>query len=208
MSRIVVVAAIEIELAPFISRNKITPDSWSTVGDNQVWLSFTGVGPTASAYHIQRLIYQVHPDWIIQAGIGGCYEGSGLEVGQTVVVVKDRLADLGVMLHDKFCNIFPGNREIVNPNRLPVDYPEVSGFTVNTGCSPIVDEMRSLFSADHAAVETMEGFSLFYVCRQCGVKFGQLRTVSNKVASERSSWNIPLATKNLAVELTATLAKL
>lgn len=209
MSRIIVVAAIEIELAPFIARTKAVPDTWSTVGKHQIWVSFTGVGPVGATYHIQRLMYQLYPDMIVQAGLGGCYENSGLEVGQTVQVVKDRLADLGVMLDGKFADIFPENREIDNPHRFPgLTYPEVAGFTVNTGCAPIVPEMQNLFHNDEAAVETMEGYSLFYVCRQTGVPFLQLRTISNKVAQERSSWNIPLSTKNMANELIATLEKI
>ena len=209
MSRIIIVAAIEIELAPFIAREKIVPDTWCTVGPHQVWVSFTGVGAVASAYHIQRLMYQLYPDMIIQAGLGGYYEGSGLEVGQTVQVVKDRLADLGVILNGKFSDIFPENREVENPHRFPgVSYPEVAGFTVNMGCAPIIEEIRHLFHNDEAAVETMEGYSLFYVCRQTGVPFLQLRTISNKVAQERSSWNIPLSTKNMAIALRETLDKL
>jgi len=209
MSRIVVVAAIEIEMAPFMARTKIIPDTWNTVGNHQVWLSFTGVGPVMSTYHIQRLMYQLYPDMIIQAGLGGYYENSGLEVGQTVVVVRDRLADLGVMLHGKFADIFPENRELENPHRFPqINYREVAGFTVNTGCAPIVREMQSVFHNDEAAVESMEGYALFFVCRQTGVKFLQLRTISNKVADERSSWNIPLATKNMALALVEILEKL
>ena len=202
-------AAIEIEMTPFIAREKIIPDTWSTVGKHQVWLSFTGVGPVTSTYHIQRLIYQLYPDMVIQAGLGGSYENSGLEVGQTVQVVKDRLADLGVMLNGKFSDIFPENRELDNPHRFPgVDYPEVAAFTMNTGCCPLVEEVRDLFRNDDAKVETMEGYSLFYVCRQTGLPFLQLRTISNKVAQERSSWNIPLSTKNMAIELRNTLDKL
>ena len=209
MSRIIVVAAIEIEMAPFIAKTKIVPDTWSTVGKHQIWLSFTGVGPVVSCYHIQRLMYQLYPDMIIQAGLGGYYEGSGLEVGQTVQVVKDRLADLGVMLNGKFADIFPENRELDNPHHFPgVDFPRVAAFTVNTGCVPIIDEIRHLFHNDNAAVETMEGYSLFFACRLTGIPFLQLRTISNKVAQERSSWNIPLSTKNMATALIETLEKL
>lgn len=209
MSRIIIVAAMEIEMAPFMEKAKIIPNTWCTVGKHQVWLSFTGVGPVAATYNIQRLMYQLYPDMIIQAGVCGCYEDSGLEVGQTVIVVKDRLADLGVMLDGKFADIFPENRELETSYRFPgVDYPEVAAFTVSVGCSPLVPEFRHLFHNDEAAIETMEGYGLFYTCRQTGVPFLQLRTVSNKVADERSSWNIPLSTKNMAVALLETLEKL
>ncbi|MCD8186481.1 MAG: hypothetical protein LUD68_08585, partial [Rikenellaceae bacterium] len=76
------------------------------------------------------------------------------------------------------------------------------------GCSPLIEELRSTFNADQAAIETMEGYSLFYACRQTGMPFLQIRTVSNQVAQERSSWNIPLSTKNMARELIAILEKI
>lgn len=202
-------AAIEIEMAPFMERAKIIPDSWCTVGKHQVWLSFTGVGPVNACYNIQRLMYQLYPDMVVQAGLGGCYAQSGLEVGDTVIVAKDRLADLGVMLNGKFASIFPENRQLDNPHQFPqLDYPEVAAFTASVGCSPLVEEMHKVFHNDDAAVESMEGYALFYSCRQNGVPFLQLRTISNRVADERSSWNIPLATKNMATALLDTLEKL
>ena len=209
MSRILIVAAVETELAPFIACQKMTVERWCVFGGHSVWLSFTGVGAVASAYHILRLANRLSPDLIIQAGVGGCYEGSGLAVGQTVQVVKERLADLGVILDGKFTNVFPENRALENPHRFPeLDYPEAAGFTVNTGCAPHIDGIRKAFHDDNAAVETMEGFSLFYVGIQTGIRFLQLRTISNRVSPDRSSWDIPLSTANLAAALLETLNRL
>lgn len=203
MDKIIITAAMEKELAPFLSYWDITPDIWHEIGGGQVLVSFTGVGVVAATFHIQRLIHLHRPDRIIQAGVCGCYADSGLEVGQTVTVGTEKLADLGVMFDDGFRSIFPTEQTITNPDIPLGTYRTVAANTVNTGCSPVVtaDRNRS------AAVESMEGYALFYVCTRCGVKFTELRTVSNMVSTDRSSWNMPLATQNLATALTELLTK-
>ena len=59
-----------------------------------------------------------------------------------------------------------------------------------------------------ADVENMEGAAFFYVALQLGVEFYELRTVSNLVSTDRSSWNMELATTNLAAELELLITKL
>jgi nucleoside phosphorylase len=206
--KILVVAATEAELSPFIARLGITPEAWCTLDGHRVQVSFTGVGPVAAAFHIQRLIGETRPDLVVQAGICGAYDGSGLQIGQIVAVVRERPADLGAVRGGRFHDIFPDNRPIAAPRLLPGDYPSVAGFTVGTAGSPFVGELRTVFSDDRAVVETMEGFSLFYVCSRLGVPFAELRTVSNRVSDEPGRWNIPLAVARLADALIDTLSKL
>jgi futalosine hydrolase len=208
MNKILIVAAVEAEMTPFLAQTGIVPDAWNTFGDHQVWLSFTGVGPVAAAFHIQRLVDRLHPDRVIQAGVAGCYADSGLEVGETVVVVRERLADLGTMIGGTFTQLFPENGALENPHSFPAaDFPRVAGFTVNTGAHPQIEAIRTLYADDRASVETMEGYSLFYVCRQLDVSFLQLRTISNRVSSDRGSWDLPLAVRNLADALISLIEK-
>jgi futalosine hydrolase len=200
MSKVVIAAAVEAELAPFIER----------YGTRSV--VFTGVGPVAAAFGVRQLAVRENPDLIIQAGICGCYEGSGLGVGEVVEVVRERLADLGAVRDGRFCNPFAEGAPIENPYRLPrgsrAEYPEVAGFTVSTAAGPLTEQMLTLFAGDKPAVESMEGFSLFYVCKQLGIPCAQLRAVSNRVGDDRARWNIPLATRNLADALTGVLTRL
>jgi nucleoside phosphorylase len=207
MSRIVIVAAVEAELTPFLSRHGIVPGEWCAVGRHLVRVSFTGVGPVVAAFHIQRLIGTDKPERIIQAGICGAYDGSTLEIGQIVQVIRQRPADLGAVRQGRFHHIFPENRAIVNPYPLPGDYPQVAGFTVGTAGTPLAGELQAVFADDRAAVESMEGYSLFYVCERYGIPFAELRAVSNRVWDERSRWDIPLATARLAEALTEILAR-
>jgi futalosine hydrolase len=199
---ILITAAVEAELSPFQQRTGIVPGRWHTVGRHRVRLSFTGPGPVSATYHIQRSVGELHPDWVIQAGVAGCYADSGLDVGQTVEVVRERLADLGAMVEGEFTDIFPEEGALDNPHRFPVaEYPQVAGLTVSTGSHPCIGQIRALYAADRPAVETMEGYALFYVCRHSDVPFLELRTVSNLVSPDRGSWNLPLAAENLAEAL-------
>jgi nucleoside phosphorylase len=204
---LLIVAATEAELSPFLARHGIVPEGWCALGGHRVWVSFTGVGPVAAAFHIQRLIGAIRPDRIVQTGICGAYDGSGLEIGQTVAVVRERPADLGAVRDGRFHDIFADNRPIAGSLPLPGDYPQVAGFTVGTAGSPLAGELQAVFAGDRAAVETMEGFSLFYVCSRLGVPFAELRTVSNRVSDEPGLWDIPLAVRNLAGALTELLSK-
>lgn len=209
MSKLLIVAAVKEELAPFLKKTGIAPGCWSPFGAHRVWIAFTGVGPVAAAFHIQRLVSRLSPDAVVQAGIAGAYPGCGLEVGQTVQVVRERLADLGILIDGAFSDDFSTNEAIDNPHTFPaLPFPRVAGFTVSLGCSPLTDRLLAAYPADRAAVESMEGFSLFYVCRQLNVPFLELRTVSNAVAPERDSWDLPLAFDRLAQALAAALERI
>jgi nucleoside phosphorylase len=205
MSRILVVAAVEAELAPFLAQTQVEAGVWCPVGNHEVLVAFTGIGAVAATFHIQRLLQQHTPDRIIQAGVAGAYPESGLTVGQTVQVVRERLADLGTVTGGRFSNPFAENQPLENPPIPTLPYPPVAGFTVNTGCADHFPQLLTLFADDRAAVETMEGYTLFYVCGQVGIPFLELRTISNLVTPNRDSWNLPLATENLATALTSTL---
>lgn len=198
---ILIVAAVEAEMAPFRAMTGIEPGRWTNFGPHRVWLAFTGAGPVAAAFHIQRWIGQLHPDRVIQAGVCGAYRGSGLHVGQTVEVVHERLADLGTMFGVQFRAIFPEQAVLENPRRGMTDRPPVGGLTVSTGSHPCIEQILTAFADERPAVETMEGYSLFYVCRQLEVPFLALRTVSNPVSPKREGWNLALAAANLAAAL-------
>ncbi len=200
MSRIVVVAATEKELAFFGSPQEKSGRSFCR-GRHEIRVGFTGVGPVAAAFRIHELILACQPDWVIQAGICGYYPGSGLSVCQTVTVHSEKLADLGAVFPDGFRDIFPENTEIVNPWDGFSPYKKAKGYTVNSGATPNLPPQA-------AEVESMEGYSLFYVGSRLGVRFLEIRTVSNKVSPERGGWNIPLATKNLALALNDLLDRI
>jgi futalosine hydrolase len=92
-----------------------------------------------------------------------------------------------------------------NPYEFDFDLKKVSAITVNTthGCKKSIDLFKNKFNAD---IETMEGAAFFYVCLNEGVKFFQIRTISNFVEERNeANWNIPLAIKNLNQQLSGII---
>lgn len=205
--KVLIIAATCVELAPFTARIGIEPGAWCALGAHRIRVGLTGVGPVAAAFGIQRLAAEVKPALIVQAGICGAYAGAGLAIGQTVEVGRERLADLGAMRDDRFETVFD-NGPLDNPYRLPGGYPRVAGFTAATAASPLAERWLALYPDDRAAVETMEGYALFYVCGRLGIPFGELRAVSNRVGGPPDEWDIPAATAALAGALTEVLDKL
>lgn len=191
--KLLIVAATEKEMTPFLRWNGMMPYVRHNLGNVSVVTAFTGVGPVAAVVSIGELIDKYAPDLVIQAGIAGCYENSGLAVGDSVVVDTERLADLGVFGPAGLKPVFPVDNELFNTDCFPAAtvLRRVVANTVSAACSPYVNSAG-------VAVESMEGYSLFYACMRKKQKFTEIRTVSNIVSSDRTSWNFGLATENLA----------
>jgi futalosine hydrolase len=108
------------------------------------------------------------------------------------------LQDLGLLEPDVFP--FDGGR-LVNdaPPSLPglAELPAARGITVNTvhGRSASVVAVTNLCAPD---VESMEGAAFMYACLVAGVRFAQVRSVSNVVERRnRAAWDIPGAIAQL-----------
>jgi futalosine hydrolase len=55
----------------------------------------------------------------------------------------------------------------------------------------------------------MEGAAVFMVCQHFNIQCIQVRSVSNYVESRnKNNWNIPLAVKNLSIELDQIISDL
>lgn len=60
----------------------------------RVDVRLTGVGPYRCAA-VTAAVCAERPDWIVLAGIAGCYPESGEKVGECVLVETERTADVG-----------------------------------------------------------------------------------------------------------------
>lgn len=195
--QILVVAATEMEIAPFLALNRAV--------DHLI----TGVGAPACIYRLQKTIQQREYDCIIQAGIAGSFT-TDIALGETLLVKKDCFADLGFFENSSFTSLFDAG--FLNKNDTPYrdgwlvndsgllsrfSLPKYTGITVNmvTAQKMLINEYIKHFEP---AVETMEGAALHYVCLMERIPFLQLRTISN-LAGERdkSKWKIPEAVHNL-----------
>lgn len=195
--QILVAAATEMEIAPFIAENSFT--------DHLI----TGVGAPACIYQLQKKLSAGKYDCVIQAGIAGSFT-SQFALGETVLVQKDVFADLGIFENGRLQSLFNAgfadqdekpykNGWLQNENILlhRFSIPKVAAVTVNlvTENTALINEYKRLYDP---VVESMEGAALHYVCLSENIPFLQLRSISNTVGErDKSKWMIAAAVKNL-----------
>lgn len=167
-------------------------------------VSICGIGLTECAAATASTILKEKPDFIILAGIAGAYNSSDLKKGDTVNVIRENNADLGTIRNGGFVALSsngnePENNYYLNHTNIPKIFPNVISNSVNTAGTTF----KAGFTKT-AAIENMEGAAFFAVCRAFGIKYAELRSISNIVGEPRCDWNITQAVSSLA-EATATL---
>lgn len=175
MTKITIIAATELEMTPIMSY----------FGDKFTYY-VSGVGPVASAIATMKAIAEHKPNLVLGVGIAGAVDRE-LQIEEAVIVARDYIADLGAIRGDGHFEAFDSPR---------VEYPYiVDGFrsvrarTVSVACAP--------FIADDSQIETMEGASMMLTAKALGVRFMQLRTISNYVDDKREHWQIERAVQAL-----------
>jgi len=207
--RLLLVAATELELAPLVG--KLTPASHSservrafTHGPHNVDVLTTGVGMTATATWCARVLARQPYDLAVNLGVCGSFDAA-CPSGTVVNVVGDQIPELGAEDGDQFLTVyqlgllgpddapFRGGR-LVNSepdsNRVVAALPKVHGITVNTvhGDAGSIARVVERVKPD---VESMEGAAFMYACLVSGVRFAQVRAVSNMVEKRnRAAWKL------------------
>lgn len=157
-----------------------------------------GMAETSAATH--SAINRHNPTLLILAGVAGHYEGSQLRVGDIALVEKECIADLGAIHPDGFKPMFAKEYNCEYATEFNT-FIKASGNTVNTGATQFADiKGRDL--------ENMEGAAFFAVCIAAGVRFLELRSISNPVSALRQGWNLPLAVERLAKGLDRLLGEI
>lgn len=198
---IVILSATELEQRPLREALADLPHAGPVD-----WM-VTGMGAGAAGYATLKTITRYKPALVIQAGIAGALPDRNVEVGDVVLVGRERQADLGAWRAEsgRFEPFGGEGRGIDCPyiESLGLEglFPVVAGRSVNTACSPV------LLAAEEA-VESMEGAAFFSVCRAEGVPFLQVRSISNRVGDPRAAWKIDEALIALAAGLKKVMAKL
>jgi futalosine hydrolase len=173
----------------------------------------TGVGMVATAARCAQALALERYDVALNLGVCGSFDRA-LSPGTVVHVVRDRIAELGAEDGERFLTIhdlqlldddeFPFRAgRLVNdapPATAALDaLPVVEGITVNTvhGNDRSIDEVARRFRPQ---VESMEGAAFMYACLVQGVRFAQVRAVSNVVERRnRDAWKLKEAIDNLGV---------
>ncbi len=214
--KILIVSATEKEILPLKNRLKIKTSTACVMkysGNKNFSVDFlvTGIGSTLTTYALTKKLSIKKYDFIINVGIAGSFTPD-LNIGDVVNVKSDELADLGIEDKNEFFTLFEKgfiekdqipftDSKLLNPTKLNLKLKNVSGITVNTthGNKSSIELFKSKFKAD---IETMEGAAFFYVCLNEGVKFMQIRSISNYVEERNNAnWDIPLAISNLNEKL-------
>lgn len=144
----------------------------------------SGVGPAETAVATAKALNEGCKHLIL-AGIAGTYDPS-LEAGAVVAVSEERIAGLP----EAYAKSYGGAT-------VPKGLKAVKGNTV-AQCGA---------AAEGAQIENMEGAVFFALCSAAGVRFSEIRSVSNLVGAPRSEWNVGTALDNLTLILTDTFIK-
>ena len=204
--KLLVVAATEYEILPFISQN--------TAAD----ILITGVGSPACTYALTKHLQQIKYDFVIQAGIAGTFKNS-FPLAQTFFIKTDVFADLGIYEMDRFFTLF--EKRFADPNTVPykngwLENSIKNTFNVSTANSITVNTVTdnflqtSMFTKKYDPdLESMEGAAFHYVCIQENVPFLQLRSVSNFVGERiKTNWKMKESIENLNHHLSRIVLEL
>ena len=171
-----------------------------------------GIGAVPTVFSLTRCVQEY--DLVINIGIAGSYK-TNIPVGSVVCVKEDSFGDYGVDDKGTFKSLselkFSANSMsvqdelLVNPwinIQFPkIKLPLVKGLTISTasGSEESIDKIKKRWNAD---IETMESASVFYVCKQMGIRFICYRAISNMVEPrDKSRWEIKKAIDNLDLEV-------
>lgn len=172
-----------------------------------------GAGPVAAAVSATAVLSGGNYDLVLSTGIAGGFDGTALAVADCVV-----FADLGAQSADGgFCSITElgfGNSEIRTDAALTAALAERTGarrgtmLTVATvtGTAARADQLRA--AHPDAVAEGMEGFAVAAAAGRIGVRFAELRAVSNPVGPrDRNNWQLGPALARLSAAFDAVLAE-
>ncbi len=169
-----------------------------------------GVGMAECAATTARLVIENPPDLVILAGIAGTYT-DGLEVGETVVVASETIADLGRYSGkandccDKcgdgmFTPLF--QKTYATPI-IPKGYKAVRSNTVDMAGGVLLAS-----NPIEANIENMEGAAFLAVCAAMRVPAMEVRTISNRVGECIAARDMEIATRRLAIDLEQILKEI
>lgn len=194
--KIVIAAATEMELRPFIHlmgiKNGVSIEGW-----------ITGVGSISTTHFLTENISNLYQSLVIQVGIAGCFKNT-IEIGSAVVVEDELINDMGVFEKDGYMDIF--SLGLLDENSTPFQHGVLHNpnaillqdfglkFVRSIGVNEISTNPKKikLFKEHYKAeIESMEGSAFHYVCLMRNIPFIQIRGISNIVGERnKSKWKI------------------
>ncbi|MFN4070950.1 MAG: futalosine hydrolase [Thermus caldifontis] len=186
-------------------------------GEGFVYLE-TGIGKVNTALTLAAWASRNPVQRALLFGIAGAYPGSGLRLGDLVLVREEVEADLGTregLEPTGFPALELGEKAYYN--RFPLDKGLTEGLARALGLEVVVgltqdrvsetpEEAEALALRWGARVESMEGAAFARACLALGIPGVELRAISNPAGvRDKGAWRIPLALKALERTLTPLL---
>lgn len=204
-ANILFVAATEMELPKLIS-----PGSG-------VCLLATGPGPVNAACALASWLALNDAGLVVNIGIGGAFAEAGLKAGDLAVATTEHDVDTGVEPKEAGNPPLPIGAGTFSFGPYPTDAEisrtlfECAANVANAAAGPFVTSAtvtatalraKNLRAAYGALCESMEGAACARVAALYGVRFAELRAISNSVGPrDRGAWKVDeaLAALNLAL---------
>jgi futalosine hydrolase len=190
--------------------------------NDEIDFLITGVGSYSMLYVLTKHLSFYNYDLVINVGIAGSFD-SQLSLSDVVFVESEQIGDLGIETKEGFVSlaksgldfldkdVFLDGRILSTAQEIYMILPEirrVSGLSVNTvsGTKATIERLKTYFDVQ---VESMEGAAFSYVCAREGVRFVQMRSISNYVQiRDKEKWQIMAAINNLNMYLKILLFEL
>ena len=172
-----------------------------------------GIGAVNTACALTREFASHLPSLVIQTGIAGAYEPTGIAVGSVVLATEEMYGDVGVITpagwlpadaiglplvdardgHPARFNQFPCDPGLVARAAM-IAGPSIARtgrfltLAQVTGVAAVGDELYRRFNA---LCESMEGAAAAHVCAIYGIPFLEVRGISNLVEDRnREGWRV------------------
>jgi futalosine hydrolase len=217
---VLIVAATPRELAGLAERlarpraRRSGGRAWTSgeVDGLRVGLLATGAGKVNTALALGAVLPAARPGLLLDVGVGGAYPGSGLAVGDTAVASEEWYADegaedgadwldleaLGLPVWEgpggtRCFNWLPADpvaAELLAAAAKPVRSRTGPFATVSTvtGSKRRAEVLEARF---HAVCESMEGAAVAHAALAAGVRFAEIRGISNLVGPrDRPNWRL------------------
>lgn len=160
-----------------------------------------GVGMAETAATLVRVLKR-RPRLVILGGIAGAYSGHNIAIGDCVMVASERVSGLPDV-YDIAYNC---------PWAEAISLPRAMGYTVNSvGDRGRNNEEGPQRNSSECAgeglpeIENMEGAVFFAMCEAAGVRFLEVRAISNLIKDCREDWRIDAAALSLSAGINKIL---
>ncbi len=208
--KILIVSSTYNEASQIIERFYLQKESNNLYEGRSFDVLISGIGSVFTSFSLSQILAKKEYECVINIGIAGSYNRN-INIGDTVFVVSDTFADLGIDDNGIFKTLFQEN--LIDENNYPFvngklhfsenkykkfnKLKKVTSVTVNT-TSGSANKIEQVFAKFNPDIETMEGAAVAYVSQLSNILVYQIRTISNYVEPRnKNNWNIPLAIKNL-----------